>query len=120
MLTIHPADPALVAMTLNVEIDKPAIAFIGIDGDRFAGSGGLAWGEGRCWMFFTSIDPKPEYAVQVIRYARKLLRKAVQLGETAVFTTRDPAFETAPRLLKMLGFEFVGVEKGQDLYRWQV
>jgi hypothetical protein len=46
-----------------------------------------------------------------------LLAKAWQLGETEVFTPRDTEFETSGRLLKVLGFEMLGIEKGMEVWR---
>lgn len=117
MLTIEAVDPHFVEVALNLDIDKPAVALIGMDDGRLAGTGGLAWGEGRCWLWFTTINPKPEYARPVLKAARLLLRKARQLGETAVYTARDPQYETSPRLLRLTGFKFHAVEDGRDIYR---
>jgi hypothetical protein len=120
MLTIHPADPYQVAVALNVTIDWPAVAFIGIDDGALAGSGGLAWGSERCWLWFQTSLQKPEYARPVLKMAHKLLRKAEQLGETQVFTVRDKQFETSPRLLKLTGFKFYAAEHDQDIYRCEI
>ncbi|MER9176671.1 hypothetical protein NKH72_24220 [Mesorhizobium sp. M0955] len=116
MLTIHPADPHQVAVALDVVIDWPAIAFVGIDDGVLAGSGGLAWGGKRCWLWFKTIDPKPEYARPVLQMAKRLLRKAGQLGESRVFTVRDQKFATSPRLLKLTGFRLFAIEDGQEVY----
>lgn len=117
MLNILPADPHRVAVALNVVIDWPAVAFIGIDDGEFVGSGGLAWGGDRCWLWFTVLDSKPEYARPVMAMAKKLFRKAAQLGETEVFTIRDQSFATSPRLLKLTGFKFFAIESDQEVYR---
>lgn len=117
-LVIIGADPSLVEVALDIEIDMPAVAFVGIDSDQFAGAGGLAWGKGRCWLWFRTTLQKREYAVPVIKQARMLLRKAMQLGETEVFTVRDPAFETSPRLLAIVGFKWFAIEDDRQIYRW--
>ena len=116
-LRIFPVDPASVEAALNIEIDMLAVAYAGMDGDMFAGSGGLAWGHGRCWLWFTTVDPKPSWAMAVVRMAGMMMRKARQLGETEIYTIRDPQFETSPRLLKMAGFEFFAHEKGNEVHR---
>lgn len=116
MLTIHPADPHSVAVALNVVIDWPAVAFIGMDDGQFVGSGGLAWGSDRCWLWFAVLDSKPEYAKPVMRMAKLLFRKAAQLGESVVYTVRDQKFATSARLLKLTGFRFVAVEDGQEVF----
>lgn len=108
----------MVEIALDVQIDMPAVAFIGIDRDQFAGAGGLAWGNGRCWLWFRTTVQKREYTVPVIKQARLLLRKAVQLGETSVFTVRDPEFSTAPRLLAIVGFKWFAIEDDRQIYRW--
>lgn len=117
MLTIHPADPHQIAVALNVTIDWPAVAYIGMDNGAIVGSGGLAWGSDRCWLWFTVLDSKPEYARPVFQMARKLLRKAKQLGEECVFTVRDKQYETSPRLLKLTGFKFHAIENDQEVHR---
>ena len=122
MLTIHPADPARVEVAMNVTIDWPAVAYIGLDDGEFVGSGGLAGGGGRCWLWFRSTKPKPEYAKPVLKMAALLIRKARQIGETSVFTVRDMQFDTSPRLLKLTGFKFHAVEidangQEQKVYR---
>lgn len=118
MLRIIPADPRLVEVVLSVKIDMPAVAFIGLDGETFAGSGGLAWGKGRCWMWFTtSGQPQLSYAFATIRMAKVLFRKASQLGESEVYTIRDASFPNSKKLLELLRFEEVGVEDGQELWR---
>lgn len=120
MLQILLADPQRVAVALNVVIDWPAVAYVGLDDGEFVGSGGLAWGGDRCWLWFTVLDSKPEYARPVLMMARKLLRKAEQLGETAVFTIRDQKFATSPRLLKLTGFKFHAVESDQEVFRCDI
>ncbi|KRB22675.1 hypothetical protein [Mesorhizobium sp. Root172] len=120
MLTIHPADPHQVAVALDVIIDWPAVAYIGIDDGALVGSGGLAWGGDRCWLWFTVLHPKPEYARPVLQMARKLLRKAKQLGEASVYTIRDQQYETSPRLLKLTGFKLHAVEQDQEVYRCDI
>ena len=117
MLRIISADPQSVAVALDIVVDMPAVALVGIDGDVFAGSGGLAWGGGRCWVWFSVVNGKPEYARPVLRAMILLKNKARQLGETEIFTIRDPAFETSARLVRLAGFEFFAVEENQEVHR---
>ena len=117
MLRIVSADPQSVAVALGVEIDMPAVALVGIDDDVFAGSGGLAWGKGRCWIWFSVVNGKPEYARPVLRTVQMLKAKARQLGETEIFTIRDPGFKSSAKLNRLCGFEFFGIEDGQEVFR---
>lgn len=116
MLTIHAVDPREVEVALNVQIDMPAVAFVGVDDNEIAGTGGLAWGGGRCWLWFHTVQQKREYVGPILRQAKLLMRKAAQLGETEVYTVRDTAFDTSPRLMKLCGFEFFAVESGQEVF----
>lgn len=100
----------------GVVIDMPALAMGGLVDGQLVGFGGLAWGSGRCWLWFRADEPEPRYAIHVVRSARKLLRKAAQLGETEVFTVRDRSFETSERLCKMCGFELLGIENGEEVW----
>lgn len=118
MLTIHPADPYSVAVALDVAIDWPAVAFVGIDDDQLVGTGGLAWGGDRCWLWFHTVKPKPEYARPVLRMAQRLLRKATQLGETTVYTVRDQQYPSSAKLLKLVGFELSEIKEGQEIHAW--
>lgn len=120
MLTIHPADPHQIAVALNITIDWPAVAYIGMDNGQVVGSGGLAWGNDRCWLWFHVEQSKPDYARPVLQMAKRCLRKAKQLGEECVYTIRDPQYETSPRLLKLTGFKFYAIESGQEIHRCDI
>ena len=120
-LVISSVDPASVEVALDAQIDMPAVAFVGIDDGEVAGAGGLAWGAGRCWIWFmTRKAPKPSYAFAAIRMARLMFRKAAQLGETEVYTTRDARYASSLKLLTMLSFEHVGMEQGHELWKRRV
>lgn len=119
MLTIHPADPYSIAVALNVTIDWPAVAYVGIDDDELAGTGGLAWGAGKCWLWLHVVNPKPKYARTLLRMAQKLQRKAAQLGETEVYTVRDQQYPSSAKLLKLVGFELVEIKDGQEVHIWR-
>lgn len=104
------ADPRSVEIALDCVIDLPAVAVIGLDDGHPVGSGGLAWGGGKAWIWFKMVQSKPSYAVAIVRATRKMLRRAAQLGETAVFTPRDINEPMSEKLLTMLGFEFFDVQ----------
>lgn len=115
------ADPRNVSVALAVDVDMPAVAVLGIDDGRVVGSGGLAWGNGRCWIFFKMTESKPQYAVPIIRETRRMLKRAVQLGEAYVYTPRDDE-PHSKKLLELLGFEFYGMEQARgrtvEVWRW--
>lgn len=100
----------------------PVTAFVGVAAGAVVGSGGLAWFGGRCWLWFGAQpgDGAPGYPVHVVRWARRMLSKAQQLGETEVFVFRDGQEASSARLLALLGFQFVGIEHEKELFKWQV
>ena len=119
MFRVVPANPKAVEVALSVDIDLPAVAVMGMDGDEVVGSGGLAWGGGRCWIWFKMIRKDRRYAPAIVRATRKMLKKAVQLGEAAVFTPRDRNEPMSKKLLTSLGFTLVGEEEGQEIWKWE-
>lgn len=123
MFRLVRTDPAAVEVAFAVKVDMPAVAVLGIDGDRVVGSGGLAWGGQRCWLWFGMTARKASYAVPIFRETKRMLRRAVQLGETGVWTVRDEAEPMSKKLLTMLGFELHGQEeidgKSVEVWRWQ-
>lgn len=120
MLQIVPVDPRSVEVALDIVIDLPAVAYVGVDDGALVGSGGLAWGGGRCWVWFSVINGKPSYALKIRRWVERLKRKARQLGETEVYTIRDPQFETSARLVKLSGFTFHAMELGNEVFRCEL
>lgn len=118
MMRVVSADPKAVEIALSVNVDLPAVAVLGMDGDDVVGSGGLAWGGGRCWIWFKMVRKDPSYALTVVRATRKMLRRAVQLGEAAVYTPRDVDEPMSKKLLTNLGFALDSVEKGQEIWKW--
>lgn len=96
----------------------PAVAVIGLDGETVVGSGGLAWGAGRAWIWFKMTQMRPSYAVPIFRATRTMLRRAVQLGESEVFTPRDAQAPMSEKLLTMLGFEFAEMQDGVEIWKW--
>lgn len=126
-----PITPALAARA-GIALDRPHIAWVGvedapqsrgkrsvvIDGQRkrILGMGGLYWREGLCWLWLGHVDMKRTSAIKIVRAARDMIVKARQLGETHIYTARDP-HPCSEKLLTMLGFtklpdrpEFGGVE----------
>lgn len=117
MLEIVPALPAAVEIAQGIRIDMPAVTYAGFEDGEFVGSGGLAWGNGRCWIFFTAHRPVSRAgALKVIRFAKRLERKAAQLGATELFTPRDAQHSTSTKLLKALGYEMHSIENNIELW----
>jgi len=119
-LQIVAVDPRLIEKVDNVHITMPSIAYVGIDGDEVVGSGGLAWGEGRCWIFFRVYKSRAEYALPVMRQTKALIAKARQFGETAVFTPRDSTYSTSKKLLETLRFRMHEVQDGVEIWRCDI
>lgn len=117
MLEVHQVDPKTAARLEGIKIDLPVLAYVGVDNGEIVGSGGLAWGGGRCWIWMKTNKVDKAYSLTIVHWTKKLLRKAWQLGETEVFTPRDTEYPTSERLLKALGFRLYGIEKGQEIWR---
>lgn len=116
-LQIIQCDPRHIMAAEGITIDLPVIAYVGIEDNEIVGSGGLAWGGGRCWVWLRTTRVDRRYAIVIVHWLKRLLRKAWQLGETEVFTPRDMEYETSERLLKALGFVMHGIEEGQEIWR---
>lgn len=101
---------------LGFDVDLPIFATIGARGEEMIAMGGLTWGGGRCWLWFHTVTPEASGRFKIVSEARRMLRKARQLGETEVYTVRDPEFATSSRLLKLFGFEAYAIEHGQEVY----
>jgi hypothetical protein len=119
MLQIVQVDPRQIETCLSVKVDMPAIAFVGVDDGKIIGSGGLAWGAGRCWIWLSMISTNPAYALPIARKVRVLISKAKQLGETIIYTPRDAEYQTSEKLLKTLGFKMHGIEDGIEVWACQ-
>jgi len=119
-LQIIQCDPRHIMAAEGINFDMPVITYVGIDNDEVVGCGGLAWSGGRCWIWLRTNRIDKAYAVPIIHWMKRLLRKARQLGEEEVFTPRDTEYETSERLLKALGFEFFAMEGDQEIWKtWQ-
>lgn len=115
-LRIVPVPPHMVEVAEGVIIDMPAVAYIGLDGDEIVGSGGLAWGRGRCWVWLKVAEVNPRNAITILHWTKRMLAKARQLGESEVFTPRDALYPTSEKLLTVLGFEFREVTNGIEVW----
>lgn len=117
MLEIVAVSPAFVEIAEGIKIDMPALAYIGRVGEDIIGSGGLAWGGGRCWIWLHIAKTDPTYALPIVHKTKALLAKARQLGETEVFTPRDAQYPTSKKLLTILGFRMHAIEQGIEVWR---
>lgn len=117
-ITIVTIDPRGIMRAAGLHVDMPAYAKAAIEDDELLALWGLAWSDGRCWIFFHVENYRPGFGFVIRREARKCLRHAVQLGETEVFTPRDGQFLSSTKLLKILGFEFHQVENDVEVWRW--
>lgn len=119
MLQVVQVSPTTIEATDQVKIDIPAIAYVGIEDGEIVGSGGLAWGGGRCWLWLRIANSRPKYGLAVMHRAKALLAKAFQLGEREVFTPRDSDYATSEKLLTILGFRLFAVEEGVEVWRYE-
>lgn len=118
MLQVIQVSPTTIEATDKVKIDIPAIAYVGIEDGQIVGSGGLAWGGGRCWLWLRIATSRPKYGFAVMHQMKALLAKAWQLGEHEVFTPRDSDYPTSEKLLTVLGFRFFAMEEGVEVWRY--
>lgn len=97
----------------------PVIASAGmLNGKRFIGMGGLAWIEGRCWLWVDHVDMKRTAPLQIVRAGKAMLQKAYQLGEVEVWARREVGLEPhSAKLLTILGFE--RVDGNEDVEDWR-
>lgn len=116
-LEIVSVDPSTVSVALKMKIDMPSVAYVGVDDGFIIGACGLAWGKGRCWVWFTIHDSKPEYARPIMKMSRKLIRKAKQMGEEYVYAVRDASYASSAKLVKLAGFQFHALEQGEEVFR---
>lgn len=117
MVEVIPANAQ--AIVRANDLDMPAMGFAGYEDGVLLAIGGLAWGRGRCWLWFRAENTEARHAFAVVREGRRLLKRAAQLGETEVYTPRDAEYDTSERLLKLMGFAFHGVENGIEVWRWR-
>ncbi|KAA3527047.1 hypothetical protein GOZ96_04720 [Agrobacterium vitis] len=102
--------------SLGLMIDLPAIGFCAICEGRIVASFGLAWGNGRCWLWYYTEELQTRHKHVVRRQAARLKRMARQLGHDELFVVRDQQWETSARLVKLMGFELLEVIDGQEVH----
>jgi hypothetical protein len=106
MVEVQSVPGTVAAHITGLAIDLPVYARICMEDGELVGAGGLAFGGGRTWLWFTVNDERAKgHGLLAIKEARKLLKRAVQLGATEVWTPQDENYQTSGRLLKLVGFE---------------
>ena len=120
-MSVAPVDAEFLWRVMGMKVDMPVKAYVGVDGDRILGAGGLGWAGGKCWLFLLVLDVNHGHPMQVVRWGRKLLRIAVQLGESEVFTPRDDEYPSSKKLLHLIGFQYYETDEktGKEIHRWQ-
>jgi hypothetical protein len=88
----------------------PAIIYIGTDGDRLLGAGGLAWHHDRCWLWVDKVDKQSANPFTLVRWGRRMLQVAKRYGDTVVSAVRDDQEANSAKLLQLLGFVLVDPE----------
>lgn len=119
MVRVNPAD---VAGLYGADLICPAIAFLGLESGQPICIGGLVWGDGekgRCTLWFDYGEDVPKRVWAVIRWAKRLLRYAAQVGEKAVYAGLDETQPNAERLIKVLGFRPFEERDGIKVYVWE-
>ena len=116
-----PVDSTDLSLMYEGRFDFPLIAVAGMEsGKHMIGFGGLAWVDGKCWLWVDYVDMKRTHPMVMVRAAQRMLRKAWQLGETEVRARRDVGLEPlSEKLLMLLGFtKLSGDEKTEDWVTW--
>ena len=105
----------------GLSVSLPVACKVGMIDGRMIAIGGIAWGGGRCWLFFHVDNPPRNILRQALAECRSLLRKAAQFGETEVYTPRDAEYETSERLCRLAGFVKTDeVIDGKEIWRANV
>jgi hypothetical protein len=118
MIEVQSVNGSYARQHSGLEIDLPVACKVGLMDGRFIAAGGLAWGGGRCWLWFSVEDGTKGILRQTLKECQYMLRKAAQLGATEVFTPRDANYPTSERLCKLAGFEKTGeVIEGKEIWR---
>ena len=91
------------------KIAFPVIAWAGVRDGITVAIGGLAWRFGRCDLWFDVLEPGKVPTISVVRWARRLIGQARQLGEKDVFCFRDEHPRSA-KLLSAVGMHMIRVD----------
>lgn len=95
---------------LNGGVSFPVVVYGGHDDEgRVHALGGLGWFDGRCVGFIDVFTDISSRSLTLVRWAKRVLKVAKQLGETEVYIFRDEWHENSAKLIGLLGFEMVGV-----------
>lgn len=95
-------------------VNFPVSLYGGYDADGVIhAAGGLGWVDGKCVGFIDVFSDLSEKSVTLVRWAQRVLKIARQLGETEVLIYRDAWQPQSEKLLRLLGFEMVGVIVGE-------
>lgn len=110
--------PEVIGLYLDGGTSSPVVVYGGIENQLLHACGGMAWDEGRCWLWLDTFGDISDHTYLLIRWARRLLRQARQLGEKEVFVWRDEQHASSHKLLTLLGFEMCGcdAETGKEIY----
>jgi len=111
--------PEVIAQYLDGGTSSPVVVYGGIENQLLHACGGLLWDEdGRCWVWFDTFGDISIHTRLLMRWARRLLRQAGQLGEKEVFVWRDDRHPSSGKLLAILGFELCGcyAETGKEIF----
>lgn len=106
----------LIEQYVDGGVSFPVVLYGGQDETTLVhAAGGLGWVDGRCIGFlnvFRDVSPK---SLTLVRWAKRVLKVAKQLGETEVFIYRDEWQPSSEKLVTMLGFEMVGIYVGDTI-----
>lgn len=104
----------------------PCVGYMAVRGKKLVAAGGLAWRFGRCDLWLDVVPRRKVPALGVVRWARRMLLLARQMGETEVFCFRDD-FPSSAKLLELVGFSLMGMQEvtftdgtvvEKELWRW--
>ncbi len=108
-LVIRPMTPREVRRHLD-QFDCPLRAYVCKVGRKIVGFGGLIWRWNRCDIFLDVLRPDLVPVVAMVRWARRMLRMARQMGDEAVYCLRDEHPHSA-RLLRLVGMTHYAMQE---------
>lgn len=98
--------------------DKPTMkAFVGELDGKIIGIGGLAFSQGRWFVFCDLTEEARRYKVSIAKTARRVMDEAREMGIQFVYADVDETEPNALRWQKSLGFELD--ERSGFLMRWR-